>query len=81
MNTNFSIWKIYYLKRINCNLFFDYGLTKDNQKTLIYRSVGVELPLESYLMTNKYIRISAGFRYSYCIDNYKSRFDFILSIN
>jgi hypothetical protein len=81
MNTNFSIWKVFYLKRINGNFFFDYGLTDNNQKTLIYRSLGMELPLESYLMTNKYIRISTGLRYSYCIDNDKSRFDFILSIN
>ena len=80
INTNLSIWKVFYLKRINGNLFFDYGLTEDNQKTLIYRSVGMELPLESYLLTNKYIRIRTGLRYSYCIDNDKSRFDFILSI-
>lgn len=81
MNTNISIWKVLYIKRINGSFFFDYGLTENNEKRLLYRSVGIELPLESFLLSNKHMRIRTGLRCSYCIDNDKTQFDLILSIN
>ncbi len=70
------IWKLFYIKRINGGLFFDFGAGNDSGYTAVkekkdfifYRSAGFELTAEHNWLSNKYLALEAGLRYSRCFD-------------
>lgn len=62
------IWKLLYFRRINGDLFFDYGYGKTGNRDVVYRSFGGELTMEHNLLSNMYLALEIGARYSYCID-------------
>ncbi len=62
------VWKLLYFKRINGDIFFDYGAGTTKSETVIYRSAGGELTMEHNWLSNMYIALEIGMRYSYCFD-------------
>jgi len=77
-NMSFNIWKLIYFKRINGDIFFDYGMGRDETEKDLYRSAGFELTAEQNLLSNIYLAVEAGIRYSYCIDNKENKYEFVL---
>ena len=81
-----NIWKVVYLKRINGDLFYDHGAGKTGEKLTYYRSAGVELTSELNFLSNKYLALEIGIRYSRCFDadenanknNDKNRYELVL---
>jgi len=80
VNFSANIWKLVYFKRINGDIFFDYGAGKgdifnDYSKVktgnyiTYYRSAGVELTAEQNWFANKYLALELGLRYSRCFDS------------
>ena len=78
INMSASIWKLTYIKRINGALFFDYGRGKTGNITADYTSAGVELTVRQNLLSNIYLDIETGLRYSRCIETDENKFDFVL---
>jgi hypothetical protein len=66
---SFNIWKLIYFKRINGDIFYDYGSGKTGREYIYYRSAGFELTAVQNLLSNKYLALEAGLRYSRCFDN------------
>ena len=77
VNLSFNVWKLIYFKRINGDLFFDYGAGRSYGEYTYYPSAGFELTAENNLLSNLYLAIEAGFRYSYCFETDEQRFDFV----
>jgi hypothetical protein len=71
-----NISKVVYFKRLNGKLFFDYGAGNDSDLDAIkqrrdfvyYRSAGYEITAEQNWLSNKYLAIELGLRYSRCFD-------------
>ena len=80
-NLSTNIWKLTYLKRINGDLFFDYGMGYDKKERDLFRSAGFELTAEQNLLTNLYLQVELGIRYSRCFDKYddqdENKYEFI----
>jgi len=74
---SFNIWKLLYFKRINGALFFDYGAGKDETGYTYYKSAGFELTAEQNLLSNLYLAVEAGLRYSYCFDTPEHVYEFV----
>jgi hypothetical protein len=76
INFSANIWKVFYIKRINGGMFFDFGAgndsgytaVKEKREFIFYRSAGFELTAEHNWLSNKYLAIEAGLRYSRCFD-------------
>ena len=78
VNMSANIWELTYIRRINGAVFFDYGRGKTGRVSKIYPSAGVELTVRQNLLSNIYLDIEAGLRYSRCIETDENKFDFIL---
>jgi hypothetical protein len=78
LNMSLNIWKLLYFKRINGDVFFDYGAGSNWTETDLYRSAGFELTAELNLLSNVYLAVEAGARYSYCIDTEEKKYEFVL---
>ncbi len=76
-NVSFNIWKLIYFKRINGDLFFDYGAGKGETGYTYYKSAGIELTAEQNLLSNLYLAVEAGLRYSYCFDTPEHVYEFV----
>jgi len=80
--TSFSanISKLVYFKRINGDLFFDFGAGNDadleaikkREEFTYYKSAGFELTAEQNWFSNKFLAIELGLRYTRCFDNEKN---------
>ncbi len=76
LNFSAHIWKLIYFKRINGAVFYDYGAgnnsgdtaVKERREFVYYRSAGYEITAEQNWLSNKYLAIELGFRYSRCFD-------------
>lgn len=87
-NFSANIWKLLYFKRVNGDLFYDYGVGKTNEELYYYRSAGVEITFEHNWLSNKYLALELGVRYSRCFDadenaeknNDKNSFDIVLKV-
>jgi len=77
-NLSFNIWKLLYFKRINGDIFFDYGAGKTDNEYTYFPSAGFELTAEQNLFSNLYLAIEAGFRYSYCFETDEKKYEFVL---
>jgi hypothetical protein len=77
-NLSFNLWKLMYFKRINGDIFFDYGAGNHDTGYTYYKSAGFELTAEQNLLSNLYLAVEAGLRYSYCIDTSEHVYEFIL---
>jgi Tol biopolymer transport system component len=94
LNFSAHIWKILYFKRINGALFYDFGAgnnsgytaAKERREFIYYRSAGYEITAEQNWLSNKYLAIELGLRYSRCFDadedaainKDKNRYDLVL---
>lgn len=76
-NLSFNLWKLMYFKRINGDIFFDYGAGNHDTGYTYYKSAGFELTAEQNLLSNLYLAVEAGLRYSYCIDTSEHVYEFI----
>lgn len=101
VNFSMNIWKLVYFKRINGNIFYDFGAAKgdyfynyingntddfghlknDNGYNY-YRSAGFELTAEQNFLSNRYLALELGIRYSRCFDakenQDKNRYDIVV---
>lgn len=77
-NVSFNIWKLAYFRRINGDIFFDCGAGKNGGEPVYYRSSGFELTSEMNILSNIYLAIEAGVRYSYCIDTGDNKYEFVV---
>jgi len=78
INISIPVWKLLYFKRINGALFFDYGAGLDKNKYTNYPSTGVELTTEFNILSNKYIKLEMGGRYSFAIEGKDHKFDVVV---
>jgi hypothetical protein len=86
INFSANIWKLIYFKRINGDIFFDYGVGKTDEELTYYRSAGVEITAEHNWLSNKFLALEIGVRYSRCFDadedakknNDKNRYEMVL---
>jgi len=86
INFSANIWKLVYFKRINGDLFYDYGMGKTKNEVNYYRSAGAELTAEQNWLSNKYLALELGIRYSRCFDadedakknNDKNRYELVV---
>ena len=75
-----NIWKLVYFKRINGAFFYDIGAGKSDKEYIYYKSAGIELTAEQNLLSNIYLAIEAGLRYSYCIDTSEHVYEFVIKV-
>ncbi len=73
------VWKLVYFKRINGTIFFDYGTGITHGERREYPSAGFELTSVQNLLSNPYLVIETGLRYSRCIETGENRYDFMLT--
>lgn len=73
-----NIWKLVYFKRINGDIFFDFGAGSTDRDLTYYKSAGFELTSELNLLSNMYLAVEAGARYSYCIDKGDKKYEFVI---
>jgi len=76
-NLSINLWKLLYVKRINGDIFFDYGAGKDDSGYTYYKSAGFELTAEQNLLSNLFLAVEAGLRYSYCFDTQEHVYEFV----
>ncbi len=77
-NLSYNVWKLIYFKRINGAVFYDHGAGKDDDGYTYYRSAGVEVTAEHNLLSNLYLALEAGLRYSRCFDTSENVYEFII---
>ncbi len=77
-NLSFNLWKLLYFKRINGDIFFDYGAGKNDTGYTYYKSAGFEITAEQNLLSNLFLAVEAGLRYSYCFDITEHVYEFLL---
>jgi hypothetical protein len=65
---DFAVGPLLYVKRINGNIFYDYGRGFGGVAPRRYRSLGAEMTFESYLLSLP-APIDLGARYVYCLDD------------
>ena len=84
-----NIWHILYIKRIKAAVFYDYSFGKNvnvpsvngaNKEDRLFRSFGVELTSDFHFI-HFLFPFDAGFRYNYLIDESRSKFELMLSID
>ena len=76
LNFSAHVWKLVYFKRINGALFYDFGAgnnsgytaARERKDFIYYRSAGYEITAEQNWLSNKYLAIELGLRYSRCFD-------------
>ncbi len=86
LNFSLNIWKLVYFKRINGDIFYDFGAGRTDNINTYYRSAGFELTAEQVFLSNKYLSLETGLRYSRCFDsdkdapenNDKNRYEFVI---
>lgn len=69
LNFSTNIWKLIYFKRLNGNIFYDFGAGKSDKRYTYYRSAGLELTTLQNIFSNIYLSVEAGLRYSRCFDS------------
>ncbi len=69
----------FYLKRIKLNLFYDYGLNLENEKTKPIRSAGAEVWLDQHWFSLP-LEIEGGLRYSFRQEDKKTAFEIIFRL-
>jgi len=78
LNLSSNIWKLTYIKRINGAIFFDYGTGETGGNRTVYPSAGFELTARQNLISNIYLDLEIGLRYSRCFETDENKYDFIL---
>jgi hypothetical protein len=73
-----ALGSLLYIKRLRSNLFYDYGIGR-NQTNTLYSSTGLELYLDLTPLTLVYLELGVGIRYSYRIEDKDSTIEFILA--
>ncbi len=80
INVSIPLWKLVYIKRFIGTVFYDYGAGITGGEKTLYRSAGVEITAEQNLLSNVYLQIEAGMRYSRCFETDENVYEFVLKV-
>ena len=75
-----SLGSLVYIKRIKANLFYDYGEGTMNDRTVFYRSTGIELTTDVHLL-RFLIPFDLGIRSTFRPDNNSLSYEFLFAFS
>ncbi|HRX15755.1 MAG TPA: hypothetical protein P5123_05545, partial [Spirochaetota bacterium] len=81
LNTNFNIWRMFYIKRIKLNGFYDHGYGTYQSNSFYSRSAGSELVLEYHPFSNKHIVLDTGIRYAHLIESRENVYELVFRLS
>jgi len=75
-----AIWKLLYIKRLNSELFYDFGRGTTSERDFLRRSAGVELTLQYNLLSNTNLLFATGFRFGYLFETDEYAFQVVYKL-
>jgi len=77
---SFFLFKLFYFKRLNGGIYFDYGRGTTGDLKMDYSSAGFELTSVQNLFSNYHLLFEAGIRYSYCFETRQKVYGLVLKV-